>query len=163
LGLRSRFIGGGIGLVFLIGGCGAQASPPAANSSAAGCVDMKAPHHAYVVVQHMSGAWMEACVGFGGGFIDGQTIMDRSGIEYQAQPVSSGKVVCQVDSEPSQFSECFPQNRPYWALFIDSGGRWAAADGGYTDVRLRDGDALGWHYVRAGDPAPTAPPLPRKV
>jgi hypothetical protein len=113
-----------------------------------------------MVVQHMSGAWFERCVGFATASIDGQTVMDQSAIEYQAEPVTSGKVVCQVDLEPKQYSQCFPQNQPYWALFVESGGRWSNASGGFTDVALKDGDALGWHYVNAADPAPAPPPLP---
>ncbi len=87
--------------------------------------------------------------------------MDRSGIEYQAEPVGSGKVVCQVDQEPAQFSQCFPQNKPYWALFVATGSGWSTATGGYTDVTLRDGQALGWRYVSAVDAHPAPPPMPR--
>jgi len=116
--------------------------------------------HAFVVVQHLSGQTLKRSVTFAGGQIDGVALMDRSGIEYQARSVSSGKVVCQVDNEPATFTECFPQNKPYWALFVASGGRWSSARGGVSDVRLHDGDALGWHYVQAGDPSPTPPPLP---
>ena len=123
------------------------------------CTDPSQPHHAYVVVQHMSGAWLERCVSFTGELIDGQTVMDGSGIEYQAEPVSSGKVVCQVDLEPKQYTQCFPQNQPYWALFVEANGGWTPAPGGYTAVHLHDGEALGWHYVKADDPNPAPPPL----
>jgi hypothetical protein len=154
--MRGYFLGGGLSLLLLVG-CGSQATP-ATNST--GCAAGTA-HHAYVVVQHLDGVSIQRCVGFSGAYIDGQSIMDQSGIEYQARSVSSGKVVCQVDLEPSQVSECFPQNGPYWALFIESGGRWSSAPAGYTDVQLHDGDSLGWHYVWASDPSPAPPPLPR--
>ncbi|TMC51782.1 MAG: hypothetical protein E6J20_14695 [Chloroflexi bacterium] len=159
--MRSHFAGGGI-VLLLLAACGSQpsASPVAATIQ---CTNTGAPHHAYVVVQHMSGAWMERCVGFAASFIDGQTVMDQSGIEYQAEPVGSGKVVCQVDQEPAQFSQCFPQNRPYWALFIASRSSWSSAGGGYTDVTLHDGEALGWRYVNAADPKPLPPPMPRRL
>lgn len=163
--MRSRFVIAVVGVLVSIA-CGSQptaSSDSTAASSRIDCVDVQAPHRAYVVVQHMSGAWMQRCIGFAGEYIDGQTIMDRSGIEYHAEPVSSGKVVCQVDLEPRQFAACFPLNQPYWALFVESGGHWSTAPSGFTDVRLRDGDSLGWHYVRASDPAPAPPPLPKKV
>src|SRR5437667_271403 len=96
-------------------------------------------------------------------YIDGQTIMDRSGIQYQVQYLEAGKAVCQVDLEPRQYRECVPPNSPRWALFIESQGRWSKAPGGYTDIQLGDGDALGWRYVRAEDQAPGSPPLPRRV
>lgn len=157
--MRVRFVSG-LFVLLLLAACGAQ---PPAHTSSLPCADVNAPHHAYVVVQHLSGDWLERCIGFAGAYIDGQTIMDRSGIEYHARPVSSGKVVCQVDLEPSQFTECFPQNRPYWALFIESGGHWSPAPAGFTDVRLRDGESLGWHYVQTTDPNPAPPPTPKKV
>lgn len=153
--MRGCLVSGGLCLLLLVG-CGSQATP----ATKTGC-DASTPHHAYVVVQHLNGASIQRCVGFSGAYIDGQTIMDRSGIEYETRTVSSGKVVCQVDLEPTQFSECFPQNRPHWALFVESGGHWSSAPGGYTDVQLHDGDSLGWHYVWASDASPAPPPLPR--
>lgn len=95
--------------------------------------------------------------------IDGQTLMDQSGVQYQAHPLSTGKAVCQVDNEPQEFSQCFPPKQPYWALFVETGGKWASAGGGFTDLKLHDAEALGWHYVAATDPAPAPPPLARAV
>jgi hypothetical protein len=156
----SRFVSGAFGLLLLVA-CGSQAPIHAANSIA--CSEVTAPHHAYVVVQHLSGASIERCVGFTSSSIDGQTVMDQSGIEYETQSVTSGKVVCQVDLEPRQYSQCFPQNHPYWALFIESGGHWSSAPGGYAEIQLHDTEALGWHYVNSGDPAPLPPPMPRQL
>jgi hypothetical protein len=97
-------------------------------------------------------------VGFSSAMIDGQTLMDQSGVQYQAHGLSSDKAVCQVDNEPVQVSQCFPPAQPYWALFVETGGKWAGAAGGFTEVTLHDGDALGWHYVSAADPSPAPPP-----
>lgn len=135
----------GVWGVLLLAACGSQ--QPAA-------------HHAYVVVQHLSGASFERRVDFTGSELDGMSAMDRSKIEYQAQSVASGKVVCQVDNEPANVTTCFPPNKPYWALFVATGGKWSSAAGGVSDVRLHDGDALGWHYVQAGDTSPKPPPMP---
>lgn len=159
--MRSHLAGGGIVLLFLVA-CGSQptSSPVAANAR---CADGGAPHHAYVVVQHMLGAWMESCVGFTSSSIDGQTLMDRSGIEYRATRVGSSKVMCQLDREPAQVSPCAPQDMPYWALFVGSGAGWSSATGGFTDVTLHNGDALGWHYVNAADPTPAPPPMPHRL
>ena len=156
----SRFVSGGFGLLLLVVCAPPACAPPASSVS---CTDAAAPHHAYVVVQHLSGTSIERCVGFTEPSIDGQTVMDRSGIQYEARPVGSGKVVCQVDLEPSQFTACFPQNQPYWALFVESQGHWSSAPGGYTEIQLRDRDALGWHYVSSGDPAPAPPHMPRQL
>ena len=111
------------------------------------------------MVEHLSGASLQRCVGFDGSTIDGQTLMDQSGVQYAAHALSTGKAVCQVDNEPTQFSQCFPPQQPYWALFVESHGRWTNATGGFTEARLRDGEALGWHYVAADDPSPAPPPL----
>jgi hypothetical protein len=156
--VRNHFLAG-IVLVLLVAAC----SSPRATSSAAqvvSCANASEPHHAYVVVQHLSGASLEGCVGFNGATIDGQTLMDQSGVQYQAHALSTGKAVCQVDNEPAQFSQCFPPQQPYWALFVESGGKWVTGDaGGFTEAKLHDGDALGWHYVAATDPSPAPPPL----
>jgi hypothetical protein len=145
-----------IGAITACGGSSAATASPAST-----CVNASAPHHAYVVVQHLSGTSLQKCVGFSTSTIDGQTLMDQSGIKYQFQKFSFGSAVCQIDNEPAQYSECFPQNMPYWALFIESNGTWTSAQNGYTQAVLNDKDALGWHYVQATDPSP-APPPPAK-
>lgn len=136
----------GVWGVLLLAACGSQ--PPAT-------------HHAYVVVQHLSGASFERRVDFSSSELDGVTAMDRSKIEYQAQSITSGKVVCQVDNEPASVTTCFPMHEPYWALFVATGGKWSMAPRGLSDVQLHDGDAIGWHYVNPLDPSPAPPPLPR--
>jgi hypothetical protein len=98
-------------------------------------------------------------VGFAGDTIGGQALMDQSGIVYQAQTFSFGKAVCQLDNEPAQFTKCFPANQPYWALFVETAGAWATAPNGFTDAKLHDKEALGWHYVQQTDPSPAPPPL----
>jgi hypothetical protein len=159
--VRNHFFAG-IVLVLMVAAC----SSPRATSSAAqviSCANAGAPHHAFVVVQHLSGASLQRCVGFNGAMIDGQTLMDQSGVQYQAHALSTGKAVCQVDNEPAQFSQCFPPQQPYWALFVESSGKWVTTAGGFTEARLHDGDALGWHFVAAADPSPAPPPLAQEL
>ena len=146
-----------IGAIAACGGSPAAASPSPTSS----CVNASAPHHAYVVVEHLSGGSLQACVGFSTDTIDGQTLMDQSAIKYQTQKFSFGSAVCQLDSEPAQYTQCLPQNQPYWALFIETGGQWATAQTAFTQAVLHDKDALGWHYVQQTDPSP-APPPPAK-
>jgi hypothetical protein len=149
-------------LALMIGGVSACGGSPSASTStqANSCVNASAPHHAYVVVQHMATAReFQKCVGFTGDSIDGQTLMDQSGVEYQTQTFSFGKAVCQVDNEPAHYSKCFADNGPNWALFVETNGTWAEAQTGYTQVTLHDKDALGWTYTSDQSPAP--PPLPK--
>jgi len=147
-------------LSLVIAACGS--STGSSSSGLAGsCVNAGAPHHAYVVVEHLSGTSFQKCVGFTGDTIDGQSLMDQSGVKYQTQTYSFGKGVCQIDNEPAQYTQCLPQNKPYWALFVEAAGTWAGAQTGYTAINLHDKEALGWHYVQATDPSP-APPPPAK-
>jgi hypothetical protein len=160
--VRKHFIGTSatlaLALTSAIAACGGL--PAAANPSpTSSCVNASAPHHAYVVVEHLSGSSLQACVGFSGDTIDGQTLMDQSDIQFQTQTFSFGKSVCQIDNEPAQFSQCLPANQPYWNLFVETGGAWASAQTGYTDAKLHDKEALGWHYVQPTDPSPAPPPL----
>ena len=144
----------------VVAACGGSGGHPTASPGSAGCP--AAPHHAYVVVQHLSGGVLQRCVGFGGSTIDGDQLMARSGIEYQTQTFSGlGKAVCQIDREPAHFSTCFPKDQPYWALYESRhGGPWITPSTGYATLVLSDGDALGWRYQPAsGSPVP--PPLPR--
>jgi hypothetical protein len=147
-----------IGAIAACGGSPAAASPSPTSS----CVNASATHHAYVIVEHLSGGSLQACVGFSTDTIDGQTLMDQSGIQFQTQTFSFGKGACQIDHEPAQFSQCLPANQPYWNLFIETGAAWTSAQTGYSDVKLRDKEALGWHYVQPTDPSPAPPPLAKE-
>jgi len=144
-------------LAIVTAACGSS-SPTATTSPGPTCVNASAPHHAYVVVQHLSGTSFQRCVGFTGDTIDGKSLMDQSGIKYQTQTFSFGLGMCAVDSEPAQYNECFPKGQPYWDLFIEHSGAWSAAQTGFDQVQLHDKDALGWRYVQANDPSPSAPP-----
>jgi hypothetical protein len=101
-------------------------------------------------------------VGFASDTIDGQALMDQSGIAFQAQTFSFGKAICQIDNEPAQYDKCFAASGPNWSLFIESSGTWSVAQTGYSDpkVLLHDKDALGWRYIPY-EPSPSPPPLPK--
>jgi hypothetical protein len=148
-------------LIVAISAC-AQPGVVANPNPATACVNASAPHHAYVVVQHSSGATVQKCVGFAGDTIDGQSLMDQSGITFQTQTFSFGKAVCSIDNEPAQYEKCFASSGPNWSMFIDSNGSWAVGQTGYADpkVILHDKDALGWRYI-AYEPSPSPPPLPK--
>jgi hypothetical protein len=160
--VRNRLIWASATLALVIAACG-SASPNSSASSANSCVNAGAAHHAYVVVEHFSGTSLQRCVGFAGDTIDGQSLMDQSTIRYQTQTFSFGKGVCAIDNEPAQYSECFPKDKPYWSLFIETSGAWAAAPTGYTAINLHDKDALGWRYVESSDPNPAPPPLAKET
>lgn len=156
--MRKHSAWAGAILALVLTACGSSPSGSTSASSAGGCVNSGAAHHAFVVVEHLSGASFQKCVGFAGDGIDGQTLMDQSKVEYQTQTFSFGKGVCQVDNEPKQYTECFPKNQPYWSLFVETKGAWAMSQTGYNAVTLHDKDALGWRYVPATDQHPSPPP-----
>jgi hypothetical protein len=161
--VRKHLIWASASLAIVIAACG-SASPTAAATPSPTCVNAGAPHHAYIVVEHLSGTSTQKCVGFTGDTIDGKSLMDQSGIPFQTQDFgpSLGLGVCAVDNEPAQFSECFPAGKPYWSLFIESGGTWAAAQVGFDQEKLNDNQALGWRYVPAADQSPSPPPLAKE-
>ena len=163
--MRKHPIAASATLALLITAAACGGSPTTAGGSASPaskCINASAPHHAYVVIQHLSTSAppLEKCVGFSGDSIDAPTLMDKSGIEYQTQTFSFGKAVCQVDNEPQQYSKCFADTGPNWSLFVETGGAWTLAQTGYTQVALHDKDALGWIYTADASPAP--PPLPKE-
>ncbi len=159
--MRKLLIWASASLAIVIAACGSS-SPTATASPSPTCVNPSAPHHAYVVVQHLSGASVQRCVGFTGDTIDGKALMDQSGINYQTQTFSFGLGVCAVDQEPAQFSECFPKDKPYWSLFLESSGAWAPAQVGFDQEKLKDTEALGWSYVPSTDQSPSPPPLAKE-
>lgn len=147
-------------IVVACGGTGGGGA--AGGGSQSSCVNAKAPHHAYVVVEHQSGTQMQRCVGFSGATIGGEQLMKDSGVEVQTQTFSFGKAVCQLDNEPKSFTECLPKNAPYWSLFVyDPQKGWQTPQTGYTGVTVSDGGALGWHYVPATAASPAPPSKPK--
>jgi hypothetical protein len=146
---------------FLVACSSTPAASPPAGPAAASCTGVKGAHHAWVVVQHLSGSVVERCAGFDADQESGLDLMKASGIEYQTQHFSFGDAVCQVDNEPKQFSQCLPQNAPYWALFVFDGSSWKTPETGVSDIKVTDKQALGWRYTQpTASPAP--PPAPPK-
>jgi hypothetical protein len=160
--VRKHLFWASASLALVIAACGASPGSSSSANPASACINAGAQHHAYVVVEHLSGTSFQKCVGFNGDAIDGQTLMDQSGVKYETQTFSFGKAVCAVDNEPAQYSQCLPQNQPYWALFVETGGTWAGAQTGYTAINLHDKEALGWRYVQATDQSPSPPPLAKE-
>lgn len=146
-----------LGTVSACGGSPSQSS----GTQGASCVNASAAHHAYIVVEHGSATTLQKCVGFSGDAIDGQSLMDKSGLKYQAQDFGGtlGKAVCQIDNEPAHYDKCFSDSGPWWLLFVDANGQWASAQTGYTTIMLHDKQALGWVYTASSSPSP--PPLPK--
>jgi hypothetical protein len=145
------------------GGSTPSSTVATAAPAASACVNAKAAHKAYLVVTHQAGASVQKCVGFDTDQLSGEDLMKQSGVQYQTQTFSFGKGVCQIDNEPTQFTECFPKDQPYWALFTASGtGPWTGAQVGFTQINLKAGDAMGWRYTPAtASPAPT-PAAPKE-
>ncbi len=157
--MRKHLICASATLAIFAAACGTSTTTQTAATtpSAATCAG-SGTMHAYVVVQHLSGASLQRCVAFDGS-ISGKQLMDESGIPYQTQTFSFGPGVCAVDNEPATFTQCFPQGKPYWSLFVEQAGTWTPAQTGFDQITLHDKDALGWRYVPAADQTPSPPPL----
>jgi hypothetical protein len=145
-----------------VNACGGSPSTSSATPTSS-CVNASAAHHAYVVVQHGSGTTLQKCVGFTADTIDGKSLMEKSGIDYQTQTTTFGPAVCAIDSEPKTYDKCFNSNGPNWSLFIETNGSWTVAQTGFADPKLtlHDKDALGWRYIPYDEHA-SPPPLPNK-
>ncbi len=89
-----------LAIVLAVAACGSS-TPSASGSPTPACANASAPHHAYVVVEHLSGKSLQRCVGFTSDTIGGQALMDQSGINYQTQTFNFGKAVCALDSVPA--------------------------------------------------------------
>lgn len=156
--MAARLAGSAVALLLLASCdamCGSSPRPAASLQHNINCVDASAPHHAYVVVQHSSGAWIERCVGFAPGFIDLPTLMSRAGIQYQAD----GSGVAAVDDEPAAATA----GQMRWVLFIANATRWTLSHQAFADVRVTDAQTAGWRYVSAADANPAPPPFPHTL
>jgi hypothetical protein len=152
------------GLVFIvIAACGGSAqtagSPSPVPSPSPSCVNPKAAHRAYVVVQHLDSRVVQGCVGFDGSDINGDELMKQSGIQFKTQSFSFGIAYCQIDSEPDKYDSCFSQTGPNWSLYVSqAGAAYKSPQTGAGGIKLADKDALGWRY-QTGQGSP--PPLPK--
>jgi hypothetical protein len=141
-------------------GSATPASTPTPTASPS-CVNAKAAHRAYVVLQHGNGSVAQRCVGFDAATLTGDDLMKQSGVAVQTQSFSGlGLAYCAIDNEPAQFDKCFPSSGPSWQLFVSkSGGPFQPAQTGAGAVNLQDRDALGWKYA-VFSPSASPPPLP---
>src|SRR5437588_5782741 len=114
-------------------------------------------HHAALLIQHSGGSVITRCVAFAEAQISGLQLVERSGVEYQAQNFGSiGSAMCQLDREPSSVPPgCFGSGA-YWQYFHRQGASWQASAVGASSSVLRDGDMDGWHYASGTGQAPGA-------
>ena len=112
-------------------------------------------HHAALVVEHSSGRLLTRCVGFLEDQISGLQLIERSGIEYQAQQFGGlGSAICQLDSEPQPVpSGCFGGGA-YWQYFHRTPSGWIQSGAGVSTWSLHDGDLDGWRYASGAGQAP---------
>ena len=112
-------------------------------------------HHAALIIQHSSGSLITRCVAFAEEQITGLQLVQRSGVEYEAQGFGSmGNAMCQLDREPSTVPPgCFGSG-PYWQYFHRQGAGWQASAVGVSSSVLHDGDMDGWRYAVGANQAP---------
>jgi hypothetical protein len=105
-------------------------------------------HHAALVIEHSSGRVITRCVGFVEDQITGFQMIQRSGVQYQAQTFGSmGSAVCQLDNEPSPVpSDCFGSG-PYWQYSRRQAAGWQPSAVGASGSAVHDGDMDGWRYA----------------
>ena len=116
-----------------------------------------AVHHAALLIEHSGGGVLARCVAFAEDQITGLQLVQRSGVEYQAQSFGSiGSAMCQLDREPASVPPgCFGSGA-YWQYFHRQGTGWQTASVGASSSLLHDGDMDGWHYAPGAGQAPPA-------
>jgi hypothetical protein len=120
------------------------------------------PNHSTLVVTHADGSTVTRCVAFTADSINGQQLLDTSGIKWSGQSFSFGEAVCAIDGEPAAYTECLGKDN-YWAAFTaGSDGTWQLAMVGISDITLHDGEAEGFRYVPTTGTA-TEPSSPKGV
>ena len=112
-------------------------------------------HHAALVVQHSSGSLLTRCVAFAEEQISGLQLIERAGVQYDAQSFGSiGTAICQLDREPATSPPgCFGSGS-YWQYFHRQGGNWQDSASGASSSALRDGAMDGWRYAAGAKQVP---------
>jgi hypothetical protein len=111
---------------------------------------------AAIVVQYADGNITSACVSFDREEIDGEDLLNESGISYVADFGNSmGSIICSIEGEGCNFpgEKCFcqcsePGSCAYWSYFIkDESGGWIYAPIGARLRKVKDGDLDAWVWV----------------
>jgi hypothetical protein len=147
----------------LAAACGGSSTPAAGASARVeqSCAGVLGKHHVYVLVVNQGAVLTTSCVGFDTASIDALTLMKRSLLEFATQKFSFGTGVCQVDRVPAHYTQCLPENAPYWADWVYHGGSWQMAQTGPEQIKLTDRQTLAWVYTpQSGSPAPPPAPPP---
>jgi hypothetical protein len=125
------------------------------------CAHAALAHHAGIVVEHGDGQVVRQCVGFDTATITALAVLQTSGIENATESYGGlGQAVCQIDHEPTSYTQCLPSSGSYWVFFISrGGGAWASSSQGVSIVTLGDGDDVGFRYdpLAGADPPPVSP------
>lgn len=131
---------------------------PASGSNGNPC-NVGGKHHVYVEALDGGKVIARGCDGFDAAGADALTVMTHSGIEFATQKYSFGTGICQVAHVPAHYSQCLPQNQPYWADWIWKNGAWQMAQDAPEHITLADKEVLAWVYTpQSGSPAPPPPP-----
>jgi hypothetical protein len=142
-------------------GLGATSAAARVGPAAPLCAQAASAHHAGIVVELGDGQVVHQCVGFGTTTITALAVLQASGIEYQTQPYGSlGVAVCQIDDEPTGYTQCLPSSGSYWVFFVSrGGGAWSNSAQGVSNTTVGDGDDIGFRYdpLDGADPAPVSP------
>jgi hypothetical protein len=125
------------------------------------CVHAASEYHAGIVIELGNGQVLRQCVGFNTATITALAVLQGSGIEQKTQTYGGlGAAVCQIDYEPTSYTQCLPSSGSYWVFFISrGGGAWANSSQGVSNATVADGDDVGFRYDPLGgaDPPPVSP------
>lgn len=148
----------------MLAGCSSSTPTAAVSGAGASCSGVSGAHHVRVVVEASPSKIVSSCVGFSTPTLSAVKALEKSKIELGTQNYggSLGLAVCQADDVPAHYTQCFPTDAPYWAVFTSSdGAAWAAAQVGLSQITVDPGDSVGLRYDPAsGTAAPPPAPSP---
>jgi hypothetical protein len=146
-------------LVLGVVACGGGSASTSQSPRPAKPCDIGGSVHVYVEVVKDGHVVTSGCAGVNQASVDALTVMQHSGLQFATQKFSFGTAVCQIDHIPAAYSQCLPQNAPYWADWTWNGSAWAMVQTGPEQVKLSNHQALGWVYTSpTATPAPPPPP-----
>lgn len=102
------------------------------------------------------------CIAFEEAEITGYELLERTGLQVDAQEVGMGASVCRVGEVGCAASNCFCECRggscEYWSYWRRSDGAWRYSASGASITAVRAGDVHGWSWGPGSVSEAIAPP-----
>jgi hypothetical protein len=124
-----------------------------------GCIpetESQTESRAGLIIQHENGEWQSYCLTFTGDEINGEELLDLSGIPYLSDAGNPmGSIICMIEREGCDFPaekclcQCSNQRQcSYWAYFVlHENEVWIYSPFGASLRKVHDGDVDAWVWL----------------